>query len=170
MMRTTPMSTPKTSQPAVRGRGRRKGCPIARVLLGLSVGLAGAAHAQMTPVGTWISVDDSTGKPSSQVRIEAHGDALSGRVEQVLKDGADPKAVCSKCSDDRKDKPIVGLEIIRGAKQTAGAEVWEGGRILDPEKGSDYRLRLTPIEGGAKLQVRGSLGPFSRTQVWQRVK
>jgi uncharacterized protein (DUF2147 family) len=49
--------------------------------------------------------------------------------------------------------------------------VWEGGKILDPENGTEYSLRLTPIEGGAKLQVRGFLG-FSllgRTQTWVRV-
>ena len=50
----------------------------------------------------------------------------------------------------------------------SGAEYYEGGQILDPEEGKLYRLRLTPIEGGKKLQVRGYLGPFWRTQVWER--
>jgi uncharacterized protein (DUF2147 family) len=93
---------------------------------------------------------------------------LTGRIEKVLKPDADPKAVCDKCSDERKGQPIAGLEIIRGAKRGEG-DVWEGGRILDPEKGSDYALRLTPIDGGARLKVRGAIGPFSRTQTWQRV-
>ena len=143
----------------------------AAVGLGLLV-VAGWASAQMTPVGTWRSVDEN-GQPKAQVRIEAQGEGanavLNGRIEKVLKAGADPKAVCEKCEGDRKDKPIVGMEIIQGAKKKADADVWEGGRILDPEKGSDYSLRLTPIDGGAKLQVRGSMGPFSRTQTWQRV-
>ncbi|ARU06323.1 hypothetical protein CCO03_18040 [Comamonas serinivorans] len=145
---------------------------LARLALGLLwAGTAAAASAQMTPVGTWRSVDEN-GQPKAQVRIEAQGEGasqvLTGRIEKVLRAGADPKAVCDKCTDARKDQPIVGLEIIRGAKKGEG-DVWEGGRILDPEKGSDYGLRLTPIEGGAKLQVRGSLGPFFRTQTWQRV-
>ena len=145
---------------------------LARLVLGLLwTGTAAAASAQMTPVGTWRSVDEN-GQPKAQVRIEAQGEGasqvLTGRIEKVLRAGTDPKAVCDKCTDARKDQPIVGLEIIRGAKKGEG-DVWEGGRILDPEKGSDYGLRLTPIEGGAKLQVRGSLGPFFRTQTWQRV-
>ena len=77
--------------------------------------------------------------------------------------------MCDRCTDDRKDKPVLGMEIIRGAKKAEGKEVWEGGRILDHEKGSTYGLRLTPIEGGAKLEVRGSIGPFGRTQTWVRV-
>ena len=157
----SPLSRAKTP-------GRRVWC-----LLGLSaLCAAGAASAQMTPVGTWRSVDEN-GQPKAQVRIEAHGEGanatLTGRIEKVLKAGADPKAVCDKCEGAKKDKPVAGLEIISGAKKKEGTDVWEGGRILDPEKGSDYSLRLTPIEGGAKLQVRGAIGPFARTQTWQRV-
>ena len=48
--------------------------------------------------------------------------------------------------------------------------MWEDGKILDPENGKFYTLRLTPIEGGKKLEVRGSIGPFGRTQTWQRVE
>ena len=65
---------------------------------------------------------------------------------------------------------MIGLEIIRGARQAEGRAVWEGGRILDPEDGRSYTLRLTPIEEGRKLQVRGSIGPFGRTQTWVRVQ
>ena len=134
------------------------------------IAFANAAQAQMTPVGTWRSVDDATRAPKAQIVVSDHGGVLSGRIEQLLRPGADLKAVCDKCSDDRKDKPMVGLEIIRGARQAEGRDVWEGGRILDPEKGSTYALRLTPIEGGQKLEVRGSIGPFGRTQTWVRVQ
>ena len=63
-----------------------------------------------------------------------------------------------ECTDDRKDKPVLGLEIIRGAKKAEGKDV---GRRQDsrPENGRNYTLRLTPIEGGKKLEVRGSIGP-----------
>src|SRR5660398_204709 len=43
--------------------------------------------------------------------------------------------VCDKCADERKNKPVLGLEIIRGAKKSDGKEVWEGGKILDPDNG-----------------------------------
>ena len=130
----------------------------------------GVALAQMTPVGTWRSIDDQTKEPKAQVVITESAGVLTGRIEKILKKDGDPKAVCDKCTDDRKDKPVAGMEIIRGAKKAEGKDVWEGGRILDPEKGSDYALRLTPVDGGKKLEVRGSIGPFGRTQTWTRVQ
>ena len=124
----------------------------------------------MTPVGTWRSIDDDTKQPKAQIVISDSAGVLSGRIEQLLRPGVDPKAVCDRCTDDRKGQPLVGLEIIRGAKKAEGKTVWEDGRILDPENGSTYGLRLTPIDGGQKLEVRGSIGPFGRTQTWVRVK
>ena len=64
---------------------------------------------------------------------------------------------------------MVGMEIIRGAKKSASKNVWEDGEILDPENGKTYALRLTPLEGGNKLEVRGFLGFLWRNQVWVRV-
>ena len=134
------------------------------------VAFVAPAMAQMSPVGLWKSLDEKTQAPKSEVRITDSGGVLTGKVERVLREGADPAAVCDKCSDDRKDKAIVGLENIRDAKQAEGKPVWEGGKILDPENGKTYTLRLTPIEGGSKLEVRGSIGPFGRTQTWVRVQ
>lgn len=142
-----------------------------RALLTLLTLLACApllAQAQMTPLGRWQSVDDKTGEAKAQMQISEQGGQLSGRIEKLLRKEADPQARCTECSDDRKDQPLVGLEIIRGAKKAEGKDVWEGGRILDPESGKVYTLRLTPVEGGAKLEVRGSIGPFWRTQTWIR--
>ena len=128
------------------------------------------ALAQMSPVGTWHIMDHKTGEIKSQIVISEPGGVVSGKIDKVLRKDAKPDAVCDECSDDRKGKPIVGLEIIRGAKKAAGKDVWEDGKILDPENGKNYTLRLTPIEGGKKLEVRGSIGPFGRTQTWQRVE
>ncbi len=65
----------------------------------------------------------------------------------------------------------LGLEIIRGGKKAEGKDVWEDGKILDPENGKSYPASFTPIEGGKKLEVRGyGLGPFGRTQTWIRVQ
>ena len=132
--------------------------------------LAGAALAQATPVGLWRNVDDKTGEAKAEVRIVDNGGVLSGRIEKRLLKDARPDDVCEKCTDDRKGKPLVGLEIIRGARQAEGKDSWEGGRILDPENGKEYTLRLAPLDGGGKLQVRGYIGPFYRTQTWVRVQ
>ena len=128
------------------------------------------AHAQMTPVGTWNSIDDKTKEPKAEIRITDGANGLSGRIEKTLRKDADPKATCTECADERKGQPMVGLEIIRGGKKDANKDVWEGGKILDPENGKEYRASFTPIEGGKQLQVRGYLGPFWRTQTWVRVK
>jgi uncharacterized protein (DUF2147 family) len=135
----------------------------------LFASLALPALAQMSPVGTWHTMDEKTGEIKSQIVISEAGGVVSGKIDKVLRKDAKPDAVCDECSDDRKGKPIVGLEIIRGAKKAAGKDVWEDGKILDPENGKNYTLRLTPIEGGKKLEVRGSIGPFGRTQTWVRV-
>lgn len=126
--------------------------------------------AQMSPVGTWRSIDDKTGEPKAEIRIVDAGGILTGRIEKRLLKSAKPEDVCDKCSDDRKDKPLLGLEIIRGAKKAADKEVWEDGKILDPENGRNYTLRLTPIEDGKKLEVRGSVFGIGRTQTWVRVQ
>ena len=128
------------------------------------------ALAQMTPAGLWRSIDDNSGEAKAEISIKDNGKGgLNGVVERsLLKTSSEPN--CSLCTDDRKDKPKVGMEIIRGAVKAASEDIWEGGTIIDPENGKVYKLRLTPIEGGKKLQVRGYIGPFYRNQLWQRVQ
>ncbi|MFT4268695.1 MAG: DUF2147 domain-containing protein [Xenophilus sp.] len=131
------------------------------------------AMAQTTPVGLWRSVDDKTGETKAEIRIDDIGsgrEALSGRIVKTLGRDVGPGATCDECTDERKGQPIAGLEIIRGGKKAEGKDVWEGGKILDPENGKEYRASFTPVDGGRKLEVRGYLGPFWRTQTWTRVQ
>ena len=140
-------------------------------IIALTAGLicAGGVFAQMTPEGLWRNIDDKTGQAKAEIRITANSaGVLSGVVEKALIPSPEP--LCKECTDDRKDKPKLGLEIIRGAKKTEGKDVWEDGKILDPENGKNYTLRMEPLEDGKKLQVRGYIGPFYRTQIWLRVQ
>ena len=132
--------------------------------------LSMATWADITPIGTWHSIDDKTQQPRSAIVITEEQGVLTGRITQLLREGADQNARCTACTDDRKDQPMIGLEIIRGARQAEGRTVWEGGRILDPENGRSYSLRLTPIDGGQRMEVRGAIGPIGRTQTWVRVQ
>jgi uncharacterized protein (DUF2147 family) len=134
------------------------------------IAFGGFASAQMTPVGNWNSVDEKTGEIKSEIRITDNAGVLTGVVTKLLKKDAKQDDVCEKCTDDRKDKPILGLQIIRGAKKSEGKDVWEDGKILDPENGKVYALRLTPVEDGKKLEVRGSIAFFGRSQTWVRAK
>lgn len=142
-----------------------------RYVAGLAVMAAlGTAWADNTPVGKWNTIDDKTKEVKSEIIITDTGGVLSGKISKLLRKDAKPDAVCTECKDARKDKPLMGLEIIHGAKKEDGENVWTGGKILDPENGREYTLKLTPDDGGKKLLVRGSIGPFGRTQTWVRVE
>lgn len=134
--------------------------------------MAGAAFAQNTPVGKWHTIDDKTKEIKSEITIIEAGGMITGRVSKVLRKDTKPDAKCDECTDARKGQPIVGLEIIRGGKKEDGADVWSGGKILDPENGKEYSLKLTPQEGGKQLLVRGFIGSpmFGRSQTWVRVQ
>jgi uncharacterized protein (DUF2147 family) len=77
--------------------------------------------------------------------------------------------VCDKCTDDRKDKPVLGMTIIEGVKKNADDKpCGTAATILDPNNGKTYKVRLKPVDGGKTLEVRGFIGPFYRNQTWQR--
>lgn len=141
-------------------------------LVGLALLAAGSSFAQMTPVGTWHSIDDKTGEAKAEIQIVDKDGALSGRVVKSLRNDPNAKKTCDECKDDRKGQTIIGMEIVRGVKLDASGEnLWaSGGKILDPENGKDYTVKMVPQEGGKKLQVRGYIGPFYRTQTWLRAQ
>ncbi len=143
-----------------------------QLVAALSLGLfAAIAHAQATPAGLWKSIDDESKKEKSLIRITESGGVFTGKLEKLLDPTAKADAVCDKCSDERKDKPIVGMTLIKGVKQNADDKAkWDGGEILDPNNGKTYKVRLTPIDGGKTLEVRGFIGPFYRNQTWTRVE
>ena len=143
------------------------------LLLALVVPLAAAqTTAQLTPVGLWKTIDDKTGTEKSQVRIVESGGVLSGRIDKLLATDAKQDAVCDKCSGDRKGMPLIGMEIIRGVKKSEAENTWDGGTILDPAEGKEYKVRLQPTDGGKKLDVRGYIGLplLGRTQTWIRTE
>jgi uncharacterized protein (DUF2147 family) len=141
---------------------------IAVVAAAVAVHLA--AFAQATPAGLWKTIDDDGKTEKSLVRISDTGGVLTGRIEKVLDPASKPDAVCDKCTDERKDAPIVGLTILRNLKRGADSEWWEGGDVTDPNNGKIYKARVRAIEDGKKLQMRGYIGPFYRTQTWIRVE
>jgi len=138
----------------------------------LSIALMGAAScfAQMTPVGTWHTIDDNTGEAKAEIQIVDKGGVLSGRVVKSLRNDPNARKTCDDCKDDRKGQDIIGMEIIRGVKPEPLTEhLWAGGgKILYPENGKYYTVKMVPKDGGKKLQVRGYIGPFYRTQTWLR--
>ncbi|MBI3157267.1 MAG: DUF2147 domain-containing protein [Burkholderiales bacterium] len=132
---------------------------------------AGTAFAQATPVGLWKTIDDETKAEKSHVRISEADGVLNGRIEKLL----DPKkqdSKCDKCTDSRKDQPVLGMTILEGVKKDGEDNSWSGGTILDPNNGKVYKVRMSPKDGGKALDVRGYIGMplLGRTQTWLRVE
>ena len=131
--------------------------------------LAGAAWAQATPAGLWKTIDDESKQEKSLVRISDNGGVFSGKIEKLL-DPSKQDSKCEKCTDARKDKPVLGMTIVEGVKKNPDEAYFDGGTILDPNNGKSYKVRMTPKDGGKSLEVRGFIGPFYRNQTWQRVE
>lgn len=115
--------------------------------------------------GKWKTIDDETGKAKSYVEIFKKSDGkYYGKVVQLLIKPADPN--CTGCKDDRKGKPILGMEVVRGLSKD-GSE-FTGGTITDPKNGKTYKCTIT--RDGDKLNVRGYMGIslLGRTQTWQK--
>lgn len=143
-----------------------------KMALASLLGLAAASSlAQTSPVGLWKTIDDDTKQEKSLVRITDNNGVIEGRIEKLLAPDAKLDAVCDKCTDDRKGKPVLGMTILRNIKQSADDKaVFDGGDITDPNNGKVYKARLKSVDGGKKLEMRGYIGPFYRTQVWLRVE
>jgi uncharacterized protein (DUF2147 family) len=118
-------------------------------------------------VGKWKTIDDATGEAKSIVEVFSKSGKIYAKVIDIL-DPAIKNSLCQKCSDEDRNKPILGLTIIKGLSKD-GAE-YNSGEILDPKNGKLYKCALT-LESKDKLKVRGYIG-FSligRTQYWHRV-
>lgn len=126
------------------------------------------SFAQKTCVGKWITIDDESGKKKSIVELYKSESKLYGKITYLYpREGREDNPKCTKCSGDRKNKPLIGLQIVRGCKWN-GSE-WEGGTIVDPENGKVYDVKfwLDPSNAN-RLNVRGYIGIFFRTQQWIR--
>ena len=139
---------------------------IIRFALPLLLALPTLAVAQSSPTGRWKTIDDETGQAKSIVEItRGSNGTFSGRIVELLAPSR-PNPTCDKCKDDRKDKPITGMEIIRGMK--ADGASWSGGTILKPDEGKVYKSKMKLIEGGKKLEVSGCVAFICKSQVWLR--
>lgn len=127
-----------------------------------------ASYAQSNDIiGKWTTIDDETGQAKSVVEIFKKSDGqYYGKIVKLLQKPQNEN--CVNCKDDRKNKPLIGLEIIRNI-QKKGNE-FTGGTITDPKTGKTYKCTIT--RDGDKLNVRGYIG-FSligRTQTWTASK
>lgn len=119
------------------------------------------------PTGMWQTLDDETGEAKSIVEIYEQDGKYFGRIAEILTDNKDAK--CTKCKGKQKDQPIKGLVIIKNLEKDG--DEWNGGTILDPQKGSEYRLVSWFEEDPNVLFIRGKhWSGLYRTQTWTRKK
>ncbi len=147
---------------------------ISAVCFGIvtSLNFAGSAFADdSSPVGVWKTVDDKTGKVRSLVRISEVNGELQGKIEKLfLAPEEDQNPKCIKCTDARKDQPVLGMVFLSGLKKDG--DVYADGQILDPDNGKVYKSKAELIESGKKLKVRGYIGTpiLGRSQIWLRAE
>lgn len=118
--------------------------------------------------GKWKTIDDLNGKEKGIVEIFEHKGKIYGRIIEIFEQ--DKKHLkCEKCEGDDKNKPLLGLNIIKGLIKKN--DVYEGGKIVDPKNGKSYHCKIT-FDGKDKLIVRGFIGIslFGRSQTWIRHK
>jgi uncharacterized protein (DUF2147 family) len=125
---------------------------------------ATSAFAQRTDVvGEWKTIDDETGKVKSVVEIYKEGNEYFGKIKKLFRAAdEDQDPVCTKCSGEDKGKKIIGLVMVKNMEKDD--DEWSGGTILDPKKGKTYTCKMWLEDG--KLQVRGYVAFFFRTQEW----
>jgi len=121
-------------------------------------------------IGKWKTIDDETGKEKSIVEIYQKGDMVYGKILSLLnREPGDEDPLCDKCTDDRKNQHIVGMEIIRSMEKDD--DKYEDGTILDPNNGKIYDCKIWLDEDNSKiLKVRGYIAFFYRTQTWYKVE
>jgi uncharacterized protein (DUF2147 family) len=135
-------------------------------VIAIAVLLAAQALAQNSAVGNWQYVD---GAKITYITTVEDGGQLKATISKISKDGKeDSAATCSKCSGDNKDKPLAGLLILWDTKKD-GAN-WKDGKLLDPDSGRLVTGKVEIVDGGKKLNVKGSVAFISKTQVWTRVQ
>ena len=136
-------------------------------LVALPLMLASLSASAQSPVGRWKTIDDNTGQVKSIVEItQAANGTISGRIVELI-NPSKPNPTCDKCKDDRRNKPITGMEIIRGMKAEGGGE-YAGGTILKPDEGKVYKSKMELVDGGKKLEVSGCIAFICKSQTWIR--
>ena len=138
------------------------------ILLILLVALPSMLSAQSC-LGKWTTIDDETKEKKSIVELYKIDGKLYGKVTYLYpKKGREDNPKCTDCTDDRKDQPIEGMQIIRG--MSWDGSVWAKGTIMDPKIGKIYSCKLWLNSSNPNyLNVRGYSGIFYRTQTWVRV-
>ena len=127
----------------------------------------GVTGYSQSVLGKWYSIDDND-QEECIINLYMVNGRLHGKVVELLQE-EDRKKICKKCPGEKKDQPLLGLEILSNFQEDDG--VWTGGRILVPKTGKAYKCNIS-IDENDQLIIRGYVGIsiLGRSTFWQRVE